>query len=456
MLKFPDGFLWGSASAAHQVEGGNDNNDWWDWEQTPGHIKNDDKSAIACDWWQGERYREDFALAESLHQNAHRLSVEWSRIEPREGEWNQDAFAYYRRVLTAARECGLTPLVTLHHFSNPRWLAKKGAWETQAVVPIFERYATRVVQELGDLCDFWVTINEPFIYTFSGYNDGNWPPGKKDFLLAFRVLRNLVRGHAAAYHAIHRAQPNARVGVAHHYRPFAPANPDSALDRWAGGLRDRLANRLFFLALVDGKLRFPLSVGGRVSEAADTQDFIGINYYFTERATFALNRPGQLFTRESRAIWSPEAPPFAAHIEPNSLYEVLRDRAQYGKSLYITENGLFDLGGDPWARSGQARYLVSHLKAVQRAIEAGAPVKGYFYWTLVDNFEWAEGYAARFGLYRLDVASQTRTSRVTAEVYARIARENAIPDDLIEQYASHPERSEGSRIRIRDSSLHSE
>ncbi|MBI4791007.1 MAG: glycoside hydrolase family 1 protein [Chloroflexi bacterium] len=434
MMRFPDGFLWGSATAAHQVEGDNRTNDWWDWEQTPGHIKNGDRSTLACDWWHGERYRADFDLAKSLNQNAHRLSVEWSRIEPREGEWNQDALAYYRRVLTALRDRGMTPLVTLHHFSNPRWLAQKGAWETQTVVPFFERYATQVVQELGDLCKFWVTINEPFVYTFFGYNDGTFPPGQKNVLLAFRVLGNLVRGHAAAYHAIHRVQPDAQVGVAHHFRAFAPANPRSALDRCLVGLRDRLANRLFFLALVDGKLRFPLSVGEQLTAAAGTQDFIGINYYFTERAAFALNRPGQLFTREVKADWPPDAPSFAAHVEPNSLYKHLCEQARYGKPIYITENGLFDLGGDPWARLGQARYLLTHLMAVQRAIQAGVPVNGLFYWTLVDNFEWAHGYTARFGLYRLDLASQTRTPRVTADVYARIARDNAIPDDLIEKY----------------------
>jgi len=223
-LKFPDGFLWGAATAAHQVEGGNANNDWWAWEQTPGHIKHGDKSTIACDWWRGERYRGDFDLAQSFHQNAHRLSVEWSRIEPREGEWNADAFAFYRRVLSALLERGMTPLVTLHHFTNPLWLRAQGAWETEAVVPLFGRFATRVAQELGDLCDFWITFNEPMVYTYTGYVNAKWPPGKSDFGLAMRVLTNVLRGHAVAYHAIHRVQPHARVGLAHNILAFKPAN----------------------------------------------------------------------------------------------------------------------------------------------------------------------------------------------------------------------------------------
>ena len=426
-LNFPAGFLWGTATAAHQVEGANDNNDWWDWEQTPGHIQNSDKSDVACDWWKGERYRQDFGLAKSLNQNAHRLSVEWSRIEPREGEWNADALAFYRRVLSALHERGMTPLVTLHHFTNPRWLAQKGAWETEAVVPLFERFATKVVQELGDLCDFWVTINEPFVYAFSGYSDGTWTPGKKDFFMAFRVLANMVRGHAAAYHAIHRAQPHARVGIAHHLRRFVPANPTSRLDRWAANQRDAMANRWFLRALADGKLRFPAR--GSVPEAIGTQDFIGVNYYFAERSMFDATNPGQLFSRWVKPTWNAAVPPFAGDISPSGFYDFLKECAAYDKPIYVTENGLFDIGDGT-----QTRYLVLHLAQVQRAAGEGVPLKGYFYWTLVDNFEWAEGFTARFGLYHLDVPTQKRTPRLSAEIYARIARDNGIADDLIEKY----------------------
>ncbi len=437
MLKFPDGFSWGAATAAHQVEGRNDNSDWWDWEQTPGHIRQGGSSEVACDWWKGERYREDFDLARTLHQNAHRLSVEWSRIEPREGEWNGEAITFYRRVLTALRERGMRPLVTLHHFSNPRWLMQKGAWETPAVVPLFERYSARVVQELGDLCDFWVTINEPSVYALLGYNDATWPPGKSDFKLVFRVLSNMVRGHAAAYHALHRLQPQAQVGIAHHFRRFSPANPDSRLDRWSARLRDRMNNRLPFLPLLDGKLRFPMS--GTISDAVGTQDFIGVNYYFTERCAFALNRPLQLFTRQVASDWPAEAPAFAADIDAGGLYEFTREMSVYRKPIYVTENGLFDLGGDR-----QTRYLVSHLAEVHRALREGAPVKGYFHWTLTDNFEWGEGWTARFGLFHLDPSTQVRTPRLSARVYGRIAAENGIADDVLAAYAPELRISNGN------------
>ncbi|HEX7588819.1 MAG TPA: family 1 glycosylhydrolase, partial [Anaerolineae bacterium] len=262
---------------------------------------------------------------------------------------------------------------------------------------------------------------------FSGYSDGIWPPGKKDFLLGFRVLANMVRGHAAAYQAIHHVQSNARVGVAHHLIRFLPANANSGLDRWAASLRDRMANRLYFRALVDGQLRFPMS--GSVPAAVDSQDYVGVNYYFAEHSKFDPSNPGQLFTRGVKPVWKAPVPEFARTIHPAGLYDFLAEFSALGKPIYVTENGLFDLGDET-----QARYLVSHLAQVQRATAAGLPVKGYFYWTLVDNFEWAEGFDARFGLYHLDVPTQTRTPRPSAQVYARIARQNGIPEDIMEKY----------------------
>ncbi len=435
-LRFPDGFLWGAATAAHQVEGGNENNDWWDWEQTSGHIKNGDTSAVACDWWKGERYREDFDLAQSQNHNAHRLSVEWSRIEPREGEWDAEAIAFYRRVLSALRERGMMPLVTLHHFANPMWLRAKGAWETDSVVPFFERYTAKVVQEFGDLCDFWVTINEPTVYLFAGYVNGNWPPGKKDFGLAMRVGKNMLRAHAAAYHVIHHIQPNARVGSAHNIRPLKPQNPGSWLNRLVASWQNNAYNHLLLLAMIDGRVRFPMGVGSRVPEAVDTQDFIGLNFYLSGRVAVDLSQPSMLFGRQMPA--KPWGTSFDEElrqwfgngdIDPEGLYSTAKWLARFHKPVYVTENGICD-GNDEI----RPRYLVSHLAALQRAIQEGAPVKGYFHWTLVDNFEWVEGYALRFGLIHLDVSTQKRTPRPSAAIYARIAHENGIADDLIEKY----------------------
>ena len=435
-LKFPDGFLWGAATAAHQVEGGNDNNDWWDWEQTPGHIQNDDKSTVACDWWKGERYREDFDLAKSFNHNAHRLSVEWSRIEPREGEWNPEAIAYYRRVLTALRERGMTPLVTIFHFTNPRWLRAKGAWETDAVVPLFERFATQVVQELGDLCNFWVTINEPVVYAYASYVDANWPPGKKDFGLAMRVLVNTLRGHAAAYRAIHRLQSHARVGIAHHIRPLKPHNPASWLNRQIAAMGHHTLNQAVLLLLSDGRLRFPLG-RGRIPELIDTQDYIGLQHYFSSRVVFDVTKPLTLFSRTMPpkpwgVSYEAELQKWFAHadLDPESLYHTCRWMARFGKPIYITENGICDPTDEI-----RPRYLVAHLAQLHRAIQAGIPIQGYFHWALMDNFEWKEGWGLKFGLIEVDLVTQKRTPRPSAEIYARIIRENGIADELMDKYA---------------------
>jgi len=426
--------LWGTATSAHQVEGGNTNNDWWAWEQVPGHIKNGDTSAVACDWWRGEKYREDFDLARTLYQNAHRLSVEWSRIEPRENEWSAEAFAFYRRVLSALRERGMTPLVTLHHFTNPLWLRAQGAWETPAVVSYFERFVSRVVQELGDLCDFWVTINEPIIMIMPTYILGKWVPGKKDFVLAMRVLRNVLRAHAVAYHAIHRVQPKARVGLAHNLLPLTPAHPNSALNRLAVRMQDFLYNRMFLLALKDGVLRFPLSLGERVPEAAGTQDYIGLNFYFSRRVALDWSQPGMLFARTLPArpwgvSYDDELLDWfgKGDIDPDAFYRTVKGLAEYapGVPIYITENGICDRNDEV-----RPRYLVAHLLALHRAIQEGAPVKGYFHWTLVDNFEWSEGYSLQFGLIANDLATQTRTLKPSAMLYAQIARENALAEAM--------------------------
>lgn len=438
-LKFPDGFLWGAATAAHQVEGGNDNNDWWDWEQTPGHIRNGDKSTVACGWWHGERYREDFDFARSFGQNAHRLSVEWSRIEPREGEWNAEAIAFYRRVLTALRERGMTPLVTLHHFTNPRWLAhaSRGAWETDAVVPLFERFAEKTAQEFGDLCDFWITINEPTVYVYSGYVSADWPPGKQsDFGTAMRVAVNMMRAHAAAYRAIHRVQPNARVGIAHHIRPFQPENSSAPTDRGVADLQDFLFNRMIFASLIEGRIRFPMGMNARAPELAGTQDYFGLNYYLSGRVTFDLSQPAMFFGRKMPAkLWGTSFDEELKRwfgngdLDPDGFCSAAKWLGEFGKPIYVTENGICDAHDEI-----RPRYLVAHLTALQRAIQAGAPVKGYFHWSLVDNFEWKEGWGLRFGLIENDPATQKRTPRGSAELYARIIRENGIAEDLIENY----------------------
>ena len=209
---FPDDFRWGVATAAHQVEGNNTNNDWWAWEQVQGHVARGDVSGLACNWW--EDAEDDFDRAAAMGINGLRLSVEWSRIEPQPGVFDDEALARYVEMADGLSGRGIEPMITLHHFTNPRWLAEAGGWEEAETVDRFARYVERVVEALAPTCDLWCTINEPNVYAYQGYLAGIWPPGRSDLGTAMKVIRHLLLGHAAAYDAIHKIQPEARVGFA--------------------------------------------------------------------------------------------------------------------------------------------------------------------------------------------------------------------------------------------------
>src|SRR5260370_9597124 len=234
---FPPDFAWGVATSAHQVEGGNLNNQWYAWEKK-GHIKSGDRVGLACDWWRNAE--QDFDRAQELGINALRLSLEWSRIEPEESRWDSAALERFRAMLKALQEPHLRPFVTLHHFTNPLWFEAKGGFGAPESANLFQRYTRQVLAALGDLCTDWTTFNEPNVYAALGYFLGEFPPGKKGrFLQAALVTRNLCLAHAAAYRTIHSLQRNASVGWAHHYVVFKPRRPQSAIDRWLGAFTDR-------------------------------------------------------------------------------------------------------------------------------------------------------------------------------------------------------------------------
>ena len=426
---FPPNFLWGTASAAHQVEGNNTNNQWWAFEQQPGAIWRGDKSGLACDWWRAAE--QDFERMAEMGLNAHRLSLEWSRIEPQPGHFDPAALDRYRQMLGGLRSRGMTPLVTLHHFTEPVWFTRMGGWENGASVAFFRRYVEVATRALGDLCDFWATINEPLVYIAQGWFLGVWPPGKQDFLTAMRVMRHLLFAHAEAYHAIHAHQPQARVGYAKHVRLSTGLRPGNRWDRYAAGLRRWLFEHIWVADTDDGWLRPPLSLTRRDPRLAKTLDYIGLNYYTRDYIRFALD-PGQLF---GQTVTLPNAEhsdcgregPFS-QFDPEGLHQVCQEVRRFRSDLpiYITENGLPDRDDDQ-----RPRWLLAHLRALQRAIASGCDVRGYFHWTLVDNFEWAEGWGLRFGLFEMDPATQERTPRPSAAVYGAIARANGIPDGLV-------------------------
>jgi beta-glucosidase len=431
-LTFPKGFLWGTATAAHQVEGGNDNNDWWAFEQQPGAIWHKDRSGTACGWWQDAV--PDLDLMAQMGHNTHRLSVEWSRIEPQVGRFDPVAIVRYREILIGLRERGIEPMVTLFHFSSPLWLARRGGWSNPAVVSHFRRFVRHVVEQLGDLVTLWCTINEPNVYAALGYFFGEHAPGEKSLILYFRVLRNLLRAHAAAYRVIHALDGAARVGLVKNVQIFEPLDPSSRAAACLAGLADQLFNGITLSAVGGGRLRFPLSAGLVAhGPLVDSLDFWGLNYYSRQRVGLRNTDGGRLswlhLTPGAEVSDSGRNGPYG-EVYPTGFYRVLTRVGALGKPIYITENGLPDADDDQ-----RPRFLLTHLAQVRRAIAAGVDVRGYYHWSFTDNFEWAEGWALRFGLVAFDESTGIRTPRPSAALYNRIIQANALTREMVQTYA---------------------
>lgn len=373
---FPADFLWGAATSAHQVEGGNVNSDWWRYEHAPASAARA-SSADGIDHF--HRYREDFELLASLGHTAHRLSVEWARIEPAPGEFSRAALAHYRRVLLALRDSGMRSFVTLHHFTLPAWFADQGGWLGSEALQSFERYCARVLAELGDLTDFVCTVNEPQMVALHGYLEGYHPPGITNAVLWKQVGRVLLDAHHRAVAAT-RANADAAPGLVVQLPILAPARDDAVTQRFSDELRAEIVD-LYLDALQPG--------GGG--------DWIGVQYYRKNWVDPA-----------SPTIFVPPPPGYATTqmgwaVHPEGLVEVLRRAAKVGLPLYVTENGI--------ATENDAEridYLDSHLRAVLQALDEGIDVRGYLHWSAFDNFEWSEGYRPKFGLIAVDRANGFR------------------------------------------------
>ncbi len=361
-----DNFLYGAATSAHQVEGNSINNQWWAWEQ---HRLKQYRSGIACDHW--DLYEKDFALAHQLGHTAHRISLEWSKVEPVEGKFSTSAIEHYRAVLLALKKYNMKTFVTLHHFTHPLWLEKQGGWENSQTPEKFAKYAKYCAEHLGDLVDYWITINEPMVYASQSYFKGIWPPQKKNIFSTVRVINNMARAHLLVYRILHRAYPAIPVGLASNM--IACAKKDF--------LKDWLFNHLFFHRI------------------KNTQDFIGVNYYYA-------NSSDEPAPSRSDLGWI---------ISPQGFTQVLLSLKKYKKPIFITENGIADASD-----TKRAEYIRSHLRAIEKAQALGCNVRGYLHWALIDNFEWAEGFSPRFGLIAVDYTTQKRTIRPSAFVYKAI------------------------------------
>ena len=407
-LNFPAGFLWGAATSGHQIEGNNTNSDWWHWEMEnqPPHMR----SGKSADHY--HRFKEDFTLAKELGHNAHRLSIEWARIEPKEGTFDQSEIDHYKEVLADLKAKGFTVMLTLHHFTNPQWLAEIGGWENGKAIEYFERFVDRVVPELRMYVDLWVTINEPGVYAFNGYLTSIWPPQKKNKFSAAKVFWNMALAHKKAYKVIHKHEQNALVGIAHNAASFSHLHHHSIREALAVWGYDVGSNHIFFY--LTGK---------------ECHDFIGLNYYFNKYVSFngESQIPGTIDIEETKKAVSD----MGWEIRPEGIFDVIMDFSDYHKPIYITENGLASTNDDR-----RARFLISYLKEIYHAIELGVHVKGYFHWSLMDNFEWADGFAPRFGLIEIDYKTFKRTPRQSAYLYAEVTKGNRIPHHFM-QFIGH-------------------
>jgi beta-glucosidase len=422
--RFPPGFLWGTASSSHQHEGGNTNNQWWDWEQEPGRIWHGDVSGDACGWWRD--IAPDLDRAAGLGQNAFRMSLEWSRIEPQEGVFDESAIARYREILQSIRERGMTPMVTLHHFTNPRWLEQQGAWLNPRTPQRFARFVTYAVTQLGSLCDLWCTINEPTIYAAMGFLHGHWPPGRYDMVAARSVLVMLLKGHAAAVRAVHAVGPQHRVGIVHNLHLVDPSTP-RITDVLIAKFSDVLTNGAVLSALLTGRIWPPFGYATHEIPGMRESDFIGLNYYSRSWVTFDIHRPREFFSRSYTPDHVEQSDKNSqgrsyGEIYPEGLYRSLKRVSLLKLPIYITETGLPDHDDDL-----RPRFILNHLSSVYKAIQEGVDVRGVFLWSLIDNFEWSEGWDLRFGLYALDEKTGKRRLRPSGALYGIIARANALP-----------------------------
>ncbi len=392
---FPKKFLWGAATSAHQVEG-NNHNDWSEWEKR-GLVHDGSVSGLATGHYQ--RFREDFALAKELGHNAHRFSIEWSRIEPAPGRFDMDALQHYRQVLQELQRLGIEPVVTLHHFTNPIWIHDRGGWTQRETVNAFGRYVQLVVEQLSPLVKYWITINEPTVNTSLSYVTDVWPPQKKNWLQAWTAIRRFGDAHRLAYQIIHRIDPHAQVGVANNLSDFVPARPNNPLDQALQSFSHFWHNRWW----LDLTYQY--------------QDFIGLNYYFHHALRFKLaNRINLLRPEEHHNVPKSD---LGWELYPAGLGRTLNWLSQYDRPIIITENGLADAND-----IHRPKFIVDHVTQVRNALARGIDIRGYLHWSLLDNFEWREGYGPRFGLVAVNYKTLARTPRPSAYVYRDIIRAN--------------------------------
>tara|TARA_B100000315_G_C14585001_1_gene592516 strand:+ start:2619 stop:3863 length:1245 start_codon:yes stop_codon:yes gene_type:complete len=404
-ISFPEGFLWGAALSSYQCEGGNLNTDWCAWEEK----NNLEKAADACDHY--HLFDQDFRSAKSLHLNSLRISFEWARINPQPGKFSKSAIEHYKEVIDSLLAYNLKPIVTLHHFTNPSWFMDQGGWLKASNIDYFSSYLKLVVETFKDKVDTWLILNEPLVYAYFGFIKGSWPPGIKSLSSAKKVVDNMLKAYTLGYDEIKsiykNTQSQVNVSLAKNFRIFS-ACPDGL--RLLNSFSSYLRNKIFNFDMINF-----LSKHKKL-------DFIGLNYYCREYTQFS----GPL-GKECQHHHQGRKNNFGSIVYPRGLYELLIKLKKYKLPIIITENGTTENQDYLYQE-----YLRRHLACLARAYQAGVDIRGYFWWSLMDNFEWDKGFKQRFGLLEVDYKSFKRNKRDFALVYSSIADNNKVdldPDD---------------------------
>jgi beta-glucosidase len=448
---FPEGFLWGTATSSHQIEGGfseggRGESIWDRLAATPGRIADGSDASVACDHY--HRWREDVGLLKWLGVGAYRFSIAWPRIVPDGRTVNDEGLDFYDALVDALLEAGIRPFVTLYHWDLPQILQDRGGWGARETAEAFVEYTAAVTRRLGDRVPYWATHNEPWCIATLGHEDGEHAPGHRNPAEALRVAHHLLLSHGWAAAVVRENSPDAEVGIVLNLVPVWPASQEEA-DREAARRFDGFFNRWYLDPLFRGRYPedavadrvrrghlegsdLPFLERGDLEAIAAPLDFLGVNYY--SRVVVKADEAGE-------PVGHPVAPEeeltdMRWEVFPQGLYDLLiRLKREYGPTrMYITENGAaYADGPDAEGRIADVRrieYLRAHLTMAQRAIDDGVPLRGYFAWSLLDNFEWAHGYSKRFGLYWVDYETQQRIPKDSAFWYRDVVAANAVDTGL--------------------------
>lgn len=455
-IVFPDGFLWGAATSAYQIEGGANQDGrgesiWDHFVNTPGKISDGSTGAVACDHY--GRWKHDIDIMKELGLCAYRFSIAWPRVVPNgRGVVNQSGLDFYSRLVDALLEAGIEPCPTLFHWDLPQALQREGGWANRATAEAFVDYAVAVARRLGDRVESWMTHNEPWCAAFLGYQTGLHAPGSQDWPAALAASHHLLLSHGWTVPVLRAASPKAEVGIVLNLVPVVPAS-DSRADSEAARHEDGHANR-WFLDPLYGRgypedMLTDYAAAGHLPDGFDVvkpgdllaisapTDFLGVNYYTRtvarcETTAESENHPPSVFPDQK------DRTDIDWEVFPDGLLDTLAriHRVYEPAKLYVTENGAaYHTGPDENGRIAdhqRIEFLRRHFLAAHRCIEAGVPLAGYFVWSLLDNFEWSHGYSQRFGLVWVDYETQERTLKDSARWYQQVIRDNGIvpqPDD---------------------------